>query len=605
MSRAALAGGALANLEEVEPRSSSPFHPTGHGRCVDRTMLTPDDIRSVPLFATLPQSEVERLAQTSADLHLAAGEFAVPEGGDRALYAVLTGKIEVVKLFDGVERRLGWRLPGTIFGEVPIAFGTLFVGGYRAAEPSRVFRVDPKAYYAVAATCPDIAVKVGALARERIGGLQGIAAEAPKARATIVGNRWDASCSALRHFLARNQITYDWMTPDAPDLAARWPGPCPAAADTPAVRLADGTILARPAPRALAEHLGLQTRARFADYDTVVIGGGPAGLAAAVYGVSEGLRTLVVEREAPGGQAGTSSRIENYLGFPSGVSGDELASRALQQARRLGAEILVTRSVARIDAQTRRLHLEGGDVVNARTIILATGVAWRRLAIDGFDRLIGKGLYYGAARSEAAATHGLDVHLIGAGNSAGQAALFFASHARTVTLVVRGDSLEKSMSHYLVEQLRAQSNVKVQLRAEVVAAHGDTHLSAVDIRDNATNDVRRHDCGGLFVFIGADAETAWLPDEIARNERGYVLTGDDVVKAGRWQQSRDPYLLESSAPGVFACGDVRLSPVKRVASAVGEGSMAIAFVHKYLQQDAGVRARTAIAAAPPPGPARA
>jgi len=202
-------------------------------------MLTPDDIRSVPLFATLPPGEVERLAQTSADLHLAAGEFAVPEGGDRALYAVLTGRIEVVKLFDGVERRLGWRLPGTIFGEVPIAFGTLFVGGYRAAEPSRVFRVDPKVYYAVAATCPDLAVKVGALARERIGGLQGIAAEAPKARATIVGNRWDASCSALRHFLARNQITYDWMTPDAPELATRWPGPCPAAADTPAVRLYD------------------------------------------------------------------------------------------------------------------------------------------------------------------------------------------------------------------------------------------------------------------------------------------------------------------------------------------------------------------------------
>ena len=318
----------------------------------------------------------------------------------------------------------------------------------------------------------------------------------------------------------------------------------------------------------------------------MIIGGGPAGLAAAVYGASEGLRTMVVEREAPGGQAGTSSRIENYLGFPSGVSGDELASRALQQAKRLGAEILVTRSVARIDPRTRQVYLDGDDVVRARTVILATGVTWRRLAIDGFDRLIGKGIYYGAARSEASATHGLDVHLIGGGNSAGQAALYFANHARTVTLVVRGDSLEKSMSRYLIEQLAGKSNVTVQLRSEVVAAHGDTHLTAIDIRDGRSAEVRRHDCGGLFVFIGADAETGWLPADIARDKRGYVLTGDDVVKAGRWSLSRDPYLLESSVPGVFACGDVRLSPVKRVASAVGEGSMAIAFVHKYLQQDA-------------------
>ena len=218
----------------------------------------------------------------------------------------------------------------------------------------------------------------------------------------------------------------------------------------------------------------------------MIIGGGPAGLAAAVYGASEGLRTVVIEREAPGGQAGTSSRIENYLGFPSGVSGDELANRALQQARRLGAEILVTRSVARIDPTTRQVYLDGDDVVRARTVILATGVAWRRLAIEGFDRLIGKGIYYGAARSEAGVTHGLDVHLIGAGNSAGQAALYFANHARVVTLVVRGDSLEKSMSRYLIEQLRGKSNIAVQLRSEVVAAHGDKNLTAIDIRDNAT-----------------------------------------------------------------------------------------------------------------------
>jgi len=550
-------------------------------------MLTIDDIRAIPLFSTLGVPELELLARTSADLRLGAGEYAAHEGGaERALFAVLAGKIEVVKLFDGVERTLGWRAPGAIFGELPIALNTPLYGGYRAAEPSRLMRVEIREYYAIAAASPEIGLKVAALARERIGGMQGIEAEAPKPRVTMVGHRLDSACGVLRQFLTRNQITFDWMTPDAPELPARWHGTRPADEECPVLKLADGTLLSRPATRDLAQRLGLQTSARVAEYDTVVIGGGPAGLAAAVYGASEGLCTLVVEREAPGGQAGTSSRIENYLGFPSGVSGDELATRALKQARRLGAEILVTRSVARIDPKMRQVDLDGGDVVRARTIILATGVTWRRLAIDGFDRLSGKGIYYGAARSEAGATHGLDVHLIGAGNSAGQAALYFANHARTVTLVVRGDSLEKSMSRYLIDQLRGKSNVALQLRSEVVAAHGITHLTAIDIRDNAAAKVRRHDCGGLFIFIGADAETGWLPDEIARDARGYVLTGDDVVKAGRWSLSRDPYLLESSVPGVFACGDVRLSPVKRVASAVGEGSMAIAFVHKYLEQAA-------------------
>jgi thioredoxin reductase (NADPH) len=549
-------------------------------------MVTADEIAGVAIFAALGAAERERLSRAAADITLAPGEYAAHEGSERALFAVLEGRIEPVKLVDGIERVVGERHPGDVFGEVPIALGTVFPVGFRAAEKSRIMRVEARDYHAVAAVVPDVAREVGRLAAYRMGGsrgLQGIAADPPPPRAMIVGHRWDATCAALRHFLERNQITFRWLTPDAPDATEHWGGPLPADGDLPTIRVVDGKTVVRPQHRRVAELLGLATDAAAADYDAVIVGAGPAGLAAAVYGASEGLRTVVIEREAPGGQAGTSSRIENYLGFPSGVSGEELASRALQQAWRLGAEVLVTRSITRIDAAARQVHLDGGDVLRARTIILACGVAWRKLSIDGFDRLAGKGISYGAARSEAAATHGLDVHIVGAGNSAGQAAMFFSNHARSVTILCRGETLQKSMSRYLVDQLAARSNIRTMYRTEVVGAHGDVSLEAVDVRDTATAETTRLESGGLFIFIGADAETAWLPTEIALDRRGYVLTGPDVRAAGRWGLERDPYLLETSVPGVFACGDVRFSPVKRVAAAVGEGSMAIAFVHQYLK----------------------
>jgi thioredoxin reductase (NADPH) len=256
----------------------------------------------------------------------------------------------------------------------------------------------------------------------------------------------------------------------------------------------------------------------------------------------------------------------------------------LQQAQRLGAEILVTRAITRIDAPTRQVHLDGGDVLRARTIILACGVAWRELSIDGFDRLAGKGIFYGAARSDASNAHGLDIHIVGAGNSAGQAAMAFSTHARSVTILCRGDGLEKSMSRYLVDQVASRSNIRVLLESEVVAAHGDVSLEAIDVRDNPTGETTRYESGGVFIFIGANAKTEWLPRDIALDRHGYVLTGPDVRAAGRWEHDRDPYLLETSVPGIFACGDVRFGPVKRVAAAVGEGSMAIAFVHQYLRE---------------------
>jgi thioredoxin reductase (NADPH) len=550
-------------------------------------VVTPEDVAGVPVFSGLGRDELAALARAAADITLAAGEYAARAGDDAALFALLDGAIEAVQTVDGIERVVGRRAPGDVFGEVPVTLGTVFPVGFRASEASRVMRVEPRDYHSVAAVTPDLAKEVGRLAGHRMtgrGGLQGLATDRLPPRAIVVGDRWDAACTELRRFLDRNQVTFDWLTSETPGLEARWGGALPAVEDWPVVQVIGGRTVVRPQLRRLAELLELGTEPAAAAYDVVIVGAGPAGLAAAVYGASEGLATVVVEREAPGGQAGTSSRIENYLGFPSGVSGDELARRALQQARRLGAEILVTREIGRIDAERRHVHLDGGDVLHGRTIILACGVSWRRIDIDGFDRLTGRGVFYGAARSEAASTHGLDVHIIGAGNSAGQAALFFANHARSVTMLCRGTDLEKSMSRYLAQQLARRSNIKVQFRSEVRAAIGETSIEAVEIANAATGEVTREPSGALYVFIGADAETEWLPPEIALDARGYVLTGADVPADG-WPLERDPYLLETSVPGIFASGDVRSSPVKRVAAAVGEGSMAIALIHQYLRDE--------------------
>jgi thioredoxin reductase (NADPH) len=550
-------------------------------------MVTAEEIGRVAVFADLPQSERDRLSRLVADITLVPGEFVVNEGDERALFGVLEGRIEVLRRFDGVESVIGERKPGDVIGEMAMAFGMLHPAGFRAVEPSRVFRIDLHDYAELTAAVPEIGERVGALANNRLRGPKGLQARATapaQYRAIVLGHRREPSCAELRRFLDRNQIRFRWLQPDVPADVGQWSGPLPGEGNYPTIRVSGKTVV-RPQPRRVAELLDLATEPLAAEYDTVILGAGPAGLAAAVYGASEGLRTIVIERDAPGGQAGTSSRIENYLGFPSGVSGEALSSRALQQARRLGAEILVTRSVERIDAATHQVYLDGGDVLQARTIIVACGVAWRHLEIDGFDRLAGRGISYGAARSEAASTHGRDVHIIGAGNSAGQAAMFFSNYARNVTILYRGDSLEKSMSQYLVEQLSTRSNINVRYHTEVIAAAGDTSLEAIHVRDSATGATTRLDSGGLFIFIGADAETAWLPPEIALDPKGYVLTGPDAREATQWIHDRDPYLLETSVPGIFACGDVRFSPVKRVAAAVGEGSMAIAFVHQYLREN--------------------
>ncbi len=318
------------------------------------------------------------------------------------------------------------------------------------------------------------------------------------------------------------------------------------------------------------------------DYDVVILGGGPAGLTAAVNAAAEGLRTVVIEQLAPGGQAGTSTRIENYTGFPYGISGDDLASRALVQATRLGAEIVVTRTACGIDADTRRVELDGGDTLDARALIVATGVAWRTLEVPGAERFLGNGLYYGAAHSDAPLAQGQDIVIVGAGNSAGQAALFFSRHARSVTMLLRGPSLAARMSSYLIEQIEATAAIHVQPNCRITALAGDTSLHAIEVLDSAGGAGTLRQCPAVFVMIGADAVTGWLPGRIVRDGHGFILTGADAADAPAWEQPRRPFALETSVPGIFAIGDVRSGSVKRVAAGVGEGGMSIAFTHQYL-----------------------
>jgi thioredoxin reductase (NADPH) len=404
----------------------------------------------------------------------------------------------------------------------------------------------------------------------------------------VVGHRWSAASHQLKDFLGRNQVPYQWLDVEVSDEARAVVGAAGHGAGLPLVVLPDGGVMQAPSIAQVAARIGMTGKAELPYYDLVVVGAGPAGLAAAVYGASEGLHTLLVEAEAPGGQAGMSSRIENYLGFPSGLSGGDLARRGLTQARRLGAEILTPQQVTalRVEDGYKILSFAGGDEVNARALLLSSGVSYRRLNARGVDQFTGAGIYYGAALSEAAGVAGEDIHIVGAANSAGQAAVFFSAHARTVTILVRGASIEEAMSQYLVEQINKTGNIKVAVRSEVAGVDGTDHLRSVTIRNVTTGEEQAVPATAMFIFIGAIPHTDWLEGVVARDERGFVLTGPDLAEHDLtgWLLDRHPHLLEASVPGVFAAGDVRHGSVKRVASAVGEGSVAVMFVHRYLSE---------------------
>jgi thioredoxin reductase (NADPH) len=407
----------------------------------------------------------------------------------------------------------------------------------------------------------------------------------------VVGHRWSPEAHALRDFLARNQVPYRWVdlaTQEDPDRTLQEAG-LSAGTALPAVVLEDGRVLEHPDLSTVAGSVGLRTHAEKPFYELAIVGAGPAGLAAAVYGASEGLHTVMIEREAPGGQAGQSSRIENYLGFPSGLSGADLTRRAVAQARKFGAEILTPQSVVRVrvEGPYRQLVLEDGSEIACHALLIATGVSYRTLDVPGCGGLSGRGVYYGAAATEAAAYRDQDVYVVGGGNSAGQAAMYFSQYARQVTILVRGEGLAATMSRYLIDQIAETPNIRVLSHTEVQEVVGSDHLERLTLRDIRTKECEKVDAAGLFIFIGAAPRTEWLDGVVARDRYGYILAGPELPKDERgnpagWPLARDPFLLEASVPGIFVAGDVRANSIKRVASGVGEGAIAVQFIHRYL-----------------------
>jgi len=408
----------------------------------------------------------------------------------------------------------------------------------------------------------------------------------------VLGTRWSSRAYELRDFLGRNQVPYQWIDVEVaatdPEVRRLIESLGPEAETLPLILFPDGERLAEPPFPVVANKLGLHTKAQTNFYDLAIIGGGPAGLAAAVYGASEGLRTVIVEREAPGGQAGLSSRIENYLGFPSGLSGGDLARRAVAQARRFDVEILSPQEAQnlRIDGPYRHIKLSDGSEISCHALLLAMGVQWRSLDVPGMERLQGAGVYYGGGASEAIACKGETVYIVGGANSAGQAAMHFSKFAQKVIMLVRGGSLASTMSHYLIEQIEKTPNIEVWTHTSVIEVHGDTHLSDITIQRAVTAEVAKVPASSLFIFIGAQPRTEWLDGLIKRDERGFILSGPDLLKDGKrpegWTLDRDPGLLETNVPGVFVVGDVRHGSVKRVASGVGEGAVVVQFMHQYL-----------------------
>ena len=547
-------------------------------------MFTPDELRQAKIFACLDEAECARLAQTVADVRLEPGEWLIREGETPWFYVLFKGRLRIVKEVLGRQMEFAEYdyHEGDFWGEVPLLLGAPSFASVRAITSCRIARLDSPQFHRLIQDSKEASAIIVQTLNERLMRVQQRVLTLPTARVHIFGRNRDADCHDIRAFLSANRIPYEWVDRDRQPEAV--PPGVPADLDCPALSI-DGQLFTQlPTTRELAEILQLQTKPNSDSYDVVIVGAGPAGMAAGVYGASEGLTALIVERWAVGGQAGTSSRIENYLGFPEGISGEDLTGRGFRQATRFGAEVALTRCVEKLTPCDGgyQCQLDGGQTVSARAVVLATGVDWRQLQVKGGDRLLGRGILYGAARPEAINVIGKKVFIVGGGNSAGQAAMFFSNYAAEVKVLVRGEGLKLSMSQYLINQIASKANVKVLAFTQIISAEGEDRLERIEVRVNAPGEMENVHCyeaDALFVMIGADANTSWLPDDLERDSRGYICTGRDLTT---WKLARHPFPLESSLPGVFCVGDVRHNSIKRVSSGVGEGSMAIAFIHQYL-----------------------
>jgi thioredoxin reductase (NADPH) len=547
-------------------------------------MFTLEELRQAKIFACLDESECARLAHTIADVRLKPGEWVFREGAPAWFYVLLEGSVRIVLDVHGKQTEFPeYELkPGEFLGEVPLLLGTPTFGSLRAQTSCRIARLDKQQFHHLIRDSKEARTMILETLGERLLLIQQRSLSLPTSRVFIFGRNKDKDCHNIRAFLSANRIPYEWIDRD------RHPEQVPAGVsddpDCPAVTV-DGQLFSEPpTTRQVADSLQLQTKPNRDSYDVVIVGAGPAGMAAGVYGSSEGLSVLIVERCAAGGQAGTSSRIENYLGFPEGISGDDLTGRGFKQATQFGVEVALTRSVEKITPSSEGYvcGLDGGQSVSARAVVLATGVDWRRLQAKGEDRLLGHGIFYGAARQEATNVVGKKVFIVGGGNSAGQAAMFLSSYAAEVKVLVRGEGLKLSMSQYLIDQIASKANIKVLAHTQVISVEGENFLERIETRIQAPHEAEKilsYEADALFVMIGADASTSWLPGDLERDPRGYICTGRDLTT---WKLDRHPFPLETSLPGVFAAGDVRHNSIKRVSSGVGEGSMAIAFIHQYL-----------------------
>jgi thioredoxin reductase (NADPH) len=547
-------------------------------------MFTLEELRRAEIFACLDEAECARLAHIIADVRLEPGEWIFREGSPAWFYVLMEGSPRIVLDVHGKQTEFPeYELkPGEFLGEVPLLLGTPTFGSLRAQTSCRLARLDKQQFHHLIRDSKEARTLILEKLGERLLLIQQRSLSLPTARVLIFGRNKDEDCHNIRAFLSANRVPYEWVDRDS--YPERVPAGLSDDPDCPGVSVDGQLFSASPTTREIAEALQLQTTPNHDSYDVVIVGAGPAGMAAGVYGSSEGLSVLIVERCAAGGQAGTSSRIENYLGFPEGISGDDLTGRGFKQATRFGAEVALTRSVEKLTPSSEGYlcGLDGGQTVLARAVVLAIGVDWRRLQAKGEDRLLGRGIFYGAARHEATNVVGKKVFIVGGGNSAGQAAMFLSSYAAEVKILVRGEGLKLSMSQYLIDQIALKANIEILPFTQVVSADGENHLERIEVRVQAPHEAEKilgYEADALFVMIGADACASWLPIELERDPRGYLCTGRDLTT---WKLDRHPFPLETNLPGVFCAGDARHNSIKRVSSGVGEGSMAIAFIHQYL-----------------------